>query len=83
MPASFASPALDHTKNRIDLNDFLIKNKNTTHLFIIKGDVLIFAGILPEVTLLFDQSMKERSNHITLARVNNDYTVNRFYKSGC
>lgn len=83
LPASFISPSLDHAKMPIELNNYLIKNKDTMHLFIIKGDVMIVAGILPEVTLLFDQSMKERSNHITLARVNNYYTVNRYNKSGC
>ena len=48
VPAGFASPAADHTEKRIDLNDHLIKNKYATHLFRVKGDSMIDAGIFPE-----------------------------------
>ena len=82
VPAGFASPAADHTEKRIDLNDHLIKNKDATHLFRVKGDSMIDAGIFPGDTLLVDRSMEARNNHIVLARVNNDFTVKRLYKRG-
>lgn len=80
--AGFASPAADHTEKRIDLNDHLIQNKDATHLFRVKGDSMIDAGIFPGDTLLVDRSIEARNNHIVLARVNNDFTVKRLYKRG-
>ncbi|CAG0926181.1 unnamed protein product, partial [Notodromas monacha] len=82
VPAGFASPAADHTKKRIVLNDHLIKNEDVTHLFRVKGDSMVDAGIFPGDTLLVDRSMEARNNHIVLARVNNDFTVKSRYKRG-
>lgn len=68
VPAGFASPAADHTEKRIDLNDHLIQNKGATHLFRVKGDSMIDAGIFPGDTLLVDRSIELQINHIVLAR---------------
>ena len=43
--AGFPSPAADHTQKRIDLNDHLIRNKESTFIFKVKGDSMIGAGI--------------------------------------
>ena len=40
VPAGFPSPAADHTRKRIDLNEHLIGNKEATFLFRVKGDSL-------------------------------------------
>jgi len=38
VPAGFPSPAADHTRKRIDLNEHLIRNGDTTFIFKVKGD---------------------------------------------
>ena len=45
VPAGFPSPAADHTRKRVDLNEHLIRNESATHLFRVKGDSMIDAGI--------------------------------------
>jgi DNA polymerase V len=41
VPAGFPSPAADHTQKRIDLNDHLIRNKEATFIFKVKGDSMV------------------------------------------
>ena len=45
VPAGFPSPAADHTRKSLDLNEHLIRNKEATFLFRVKGDSMISAGI--------------------------------------
>ena len=45
VPAGFPSPAADHTQERVDLNKELIRNKDATYLFRVKGDSMTGAGI--------------------------------------
>ena len=49
VPAGFPSPAADHTRKRIDLNEHLIGNKEATFLFRVKGDSMTGAGIYEEI----------------------------------
>lgn len=37
LPVGFPSPAADHTQERIDLNKQLIRNKDATYIFRVKG----------------------------------------------
>ena len=82
VPAGFPSPAADHTQKRIDLNEQLIRNKEATYLFRVKGDSMTGAGIYEGDTLLVDRSMDPKHNHIVLALLNNEFTVKRFYRRG-
>jgi DNA polymerase V len=41
VPAGFPSPAADHAQERIDLNKQLIRNKEATYIFRVKGDSMI------------------------------------------
>lgn len=44
VPAGFPSPAADHTQEMIDLNKQLIRNKEATYIFRVKGDSMTGAG---------------------------------------
>lgn len=57
VPAGFPSPAADHTQERIDLNKQLIRNKEATYIFRVKGDSMTGAGIYEGDALLVDRSM--------------------------
>ena len=80
--AGFPSPAADHTEQRIDLNSQLIRNKNATYLFKVKGDSMTGVGIYEDDILLVDRSISPKHNHIILAQLNNEFTVKRLYRRG-
>ena len=80
--AGFPSPAADHSQKRIDLNDHLIRNKEATFLFRVRGDSMTGIGIYDGDTLLVDRSLEPRHNAIVLAVLNNEFTVKRLYRRG-
>jgi DNA polymerase V len=80
--AGFPSPAADHTQKRIDLNEHLIRNKEATYLFKVKGDSMAGAGIYEGDTLLVDRSIDPKHNNIVIAQLNNEFTVKRLYRRG-
>ncbi len=80
--AGFPSPAADHTQKRVDLNDHLIRNKEATFLFRVRGDSMTGAGIYEGDTLVVDRSIEAKHNHIVLAVLNNEFTVKRLYRRG-
>lgn len=82
VPAGFPSPAADHAQKRIDLNDHLIRNKEATFLFRVRGDSMSGIGIYEGDTLLVDRSVEPKHNHIVLAILNNEFTVKRLYRRG-
>ena len=80
--AGFPSPAADYTQQRIDLNNHLIRNKDATYLFRVKGDSMINVGIYENDILLVDRSITPKHDHIILAQLNNEFTVKRLYRRG-
>ncbi len=80
--AGFPSPAADHAQKRIDLNEHLIRNKEATFLFRVKGDSMTGIGIYEGDTLLVDRSIEPKHNAIVLAVLNNEFTVKRLHRRG-
>jgi DNA polymerase V len=80
--AGFPSPAADHTRKRIDLNEHLIRNKEATFIFRVKGDSMNGIGIYEGDELLVDRSIEAKHGNIVLAVLNDDYTVKRLYRRG-
>jgi DNA polymerase V len=80
--AGFPSPAADHSQQRIDLNTHLIRNKEATYLFRVKGESMTGIGIYEGDTLVIDRSIDAKHNHIVLAMLNNEFTVKRLHKRG-
>ena len=82
VPAGFASPAADHTRKRIDLNEHLIRNKEATFILRVKGDSMSGIGIYEGDELLVDRSIEAKHGNIVLAVLNDDFTVKRLYRRG-
>jgi DNA polymerase V len=82
IPAGFPSPAADHAQERIDLNKQLIRIKDATYIFWVKGDSMTGAGIYEGDALLVDRSMDPKHNNIVIAQLNNEFTVKRLYRRG-
>ncbi len=77
--AGFPSPAADHTRQRIDLNEHLIRNREATFIFRVKGDSMTGIGIYDGDELLVDRSIEPRHGNIVLAVINQEFTVKRLH----
>ena len=75
VPAGFPSPADDHIEKKLDLNDYLIKQKEATFFVRIKGDSMIDAGIHDNDIVIVDKSQKASNGDIVLASFDGDFTV--------
>lgn len=82
VPAGFPSPAADHAHKHIDLNDHLIRNKEATFVFRVKGDSMNGVGINEGDELLVDRSIEARHGHIVIAVLNGEFTVKRLHSRG-
>ena len=82
VPAGFPSPAADHTRKRIDLNEHLIRNREATFIFRVKGDSMTGIGIYEGDELLVDRSIEAKHGNIVLAVLNNEFTVKRLHRRG-
>lgn len=80
--AGFPSPAADHARKQIDLNEHLIRNKEATFIFRVKGDSMVGIGIYEGDELLVDRSIEPKHGNIVLAVLNNEFTVKRLYRRG-
>jgi DNA polymerase V len=82
VPAGFPSPAADYACKRIDLNEHLIRNKEATFVFKVKGDSMSGVGINEGDELLVDRSIEPRHGHIVIAVLNGEFTVKRLHSRG-
>ena len=75
--AGFPSPAADHSHKRIDLNDHLVRNREATFLFRVRGDSMVDAGILDRDTV-FLTPRDPRPGAIVAALIDGESTLKRF-----
>lgn len=80
--ANFPSPADDHIESCIDLNQYLIQNKDAT--FIVRANSLSMQGVGIEVNdqLVVDRSLTAVSGDIVIALINNELTVKTLMVEG-
>ncbi len=79
--AGFPSPATDYVEERINLNDFLIKNPLSTFIVRCTGDSMLNAFIPPKCHLLVDRSVTAKNGDIVLAYLNGEFTVKYLQKN--
>jgi DNA polymerase V len=77
--AGFPSPAADYAHQRVDLNAHLLRNREATFLFKVRGDSMVGVGIYDGDTLIVDKSITPAHHHIVLAIVDDAFTVKRLY----
>lgn len=80
--AGFPSPAEDFIEKRLDLNEALIRNPNSTFCVRVKGESMSDALILSGDVLIVDKSLEAQDRQIVVAQINGDFTVKRLRKSG-
>lgn len=75
VPAGFPSPAADYMEERINLNNYLIKNPHATFVVRCSGDSMINAFIPTRCYLLVDRSLTAQNGDIVLAHLHGEFTV--------
>lgn len=75
--AGFPSPADDFMDNRLNINDYVIKNPLSTYYVKVSGDSMIGAGIFSGDILVVDRSIEVAHNRIVVAMIDGDFTVKR------
>lgn len=80
--AGFPSPAADYAQGRIDLNQHLLLNENSSFLFRVRGESMTGIGIYDGDTLIVDRSIVPAHNQIVLAVIDDEFTVKRLYRRG-
>lgn len=82
LSCGFPLPGDDVTKSRLDLNELMIQNTNSTFFFRVQGDSMAGIGLVEGSYLVVDRSIPPRSGHVVVAIVNAEYTVKRLVRSG-
>lgn len=75
--AGFPSPADDYIDNKLDLNEFLIKNPSATFFVRVTGDSMVNAGIYSGDILVVDRSIEAKNGYVVIAVIDGELLVKR------
>ena len=75
--AGFPSPAEDHLEKNLDLNEYLIKNPNSTFFVRVQGESMLGSGINSDDILIVDRSLEASNGKIIIAVLYGELTVKR------
>lgn len=79
--AGFPSPAEEHVEKRLNPNDFLIDQEDSTFFVTIQGYSMIDAGLMPNDKAVVDRSKNPIVGDIVLAVLNGEFTIKTLGKS--
>jgi DNA polymerase V len=80
VPAGFPSPADDHVEKRLDPNEYLIDQEESTFFVTIQGESMIEAGMMPGDKAVVDKSKTATVGDIVLAMVDGEFTIKTLAK---
>jgi len=75
--AGFPSPADDFIEMEINLQDYIVKNKEATFCVKVEGTSMTKAGINSGDIMIVDRSLHPKHNDIVLAVIDGEFTVKR------
>lgn len=76
--AGFPSPAEEQTFDSMNIDEFLIKNKESSYLLEVDGDSMIDAHIAPGDLVIAERSNVARDGDIVIAEVDGEWTMKYF-----
>jgi repressor LexA len=80
--AGFPSTAEQENLEQLNLDNYLIKNKEASFMLKVSGYSMKDAGILPGDMVLVDRSVKAQENDIVIAEVDNNWTMKYLKRKG-
>lgn len=79
--AGFPSPAQDHYRGPVDLNEHLIQDKTSTFILNVAGDSMTGAGIFDGDHIIVDRSLKAQFGCVVVAIVDGELTLKTLTRS--
>ncbi len=64
------------------MNDYLVRNRDASFLFTVRGESMVGAGIVDGDKVVVDRSIEPRHSHIVIAAVDGEFTIKRLFKRG-
>lgn len=80
--AGWPSPAEEELVDTIGLEEWLIKNRESTFMLKVSGDSMIDAGIHPGDMLLVERGRTPKNGDVVVAEVDTQWTLKFFQKHG-
>jgi len=80
--AGFPSPAEEELADTMNLDEFLIHNKEATYMLTVSGDSMIDAGIRPGDLVLVERGRQQKDGDIIIAEIDSGWTMKYFRKKG-
>lgn len=80
--AGYPSPAEEELLDVLNLEEYLIHNKDGTYMLRVQGDSMIEAGILPGDIVLVERRTQAKHGDIVIAQVDSEWTIKTFCKRG-
>ena len=78
--AGFPSPAENYVEDKLDLNTYLIKNKESSFFVRVSGDSMINVGIYDKDILIVDRSLNPVRSSIILASIDGELIIKKLIK---
>lgn len=75
VPAGFPSPADDHVETRLDTNEYLIDQPDTTFFVTIQGESMTGVGLMPGDKAVVDKGRVAGVGDIVLAMIDGEFTI--------
>ncbi len=79
--AGFPSPAEEELVDTMNLEEYLITNKDASYILRVKGDSMEDAGIYEGDMVIVERGRKPKSGDIVIAEIDGEYTM-KYYRTG-
>ncbi len=80
--AGFPSPSEDLMETTINIDNYLIKKKDSTYIFEVDGDSMIDAHIADGDLVVAERTETAKDGEIVIAEVDGEFTLKYFRKDG-
>ena len=80
--AGFPSAAEEELLDVMNLDEFLVPNKESTYILKVKGDSMIDAGIRPGDMVVVERKQSYKPGQIVVAMIDGEYTMKYLRKKG-
>ena len=78
--AGFPSPAENYVEEKLNLNSYLIKNKESSFFVRVSGDSMINVGIFDNYILIVDRSLDPKRQSIVIVSIDGELVIKKLMK---
>ena len=78
--AGFPSPAENYVEEKLNLNSYLIKNKESSFFVRVSGDSMINVGIFDNDILIVDRSLDHKRQSIVIVSIDGELVIKKLMK---